>query len=215
MVGASLCRAGWGFRGGAASAGRRRRAPIEYPESQGLSVRRPIEQSAVVIDILTTTDEDERRYALYALSTILGGSTSPCLPQEIREERGLAYLTCSFPGLYHEDDLFGLYTGYPPRSVKDIAEIIGGCLEAIADESITRVELETSYRRAHANRVFGSESVGSWMNQLDQAEIARRPLVSRQETLRYSREVSADDVVAVATEFARTQRSHVTVDPSQ
>ena len=53
------------------------------------------------------------------------------------------------------------------------------------------------------------------MNQLGQAEIVRGSLVSRQEALRRSREVSADDVAAVAAELARAQRSRVTVGPSQ
>ena len=45
--------------------------------------------------------------------------------------------------------------------------------------------------------------------------IVRGSLVSRQEALRRSREVSADDVAAVAAELARAQRSRVTVGPSQ
>ena len=161
------------------------------------------------------TDEDERRYALYTLSTILGGGTSSRLFQEVREKRGLAYSTYSFPGLYHEGGLFGLYAGCSPESAKDVAEIMEGCLEAIAGESVTKMELETAYRRARADHAFSSESVGSRMNQLGQAEIVRGSLISRQEALRCSREVSADDVAAVAAELARAQRSRVTVGPSQ
>lgn len=215
MVEASLRRAGWDLREGAAPAERRRRAPIEYPEGRDLSIERPVEQSAVVVGMPAMTDEDERRYALYTLSTILGGGTSSRLFQEVREKRGLAYSTYSFPGLYHEGGLFGLYAGCSPETAKDVAEIMEGCLEAIAGESVTTMELETAYRRARADHAFSSESVGSRMNQLGQAEIVRGSLISRREALRRSREVSADDVAAVAAELARAQRSRVTVGPSQ
>ena len=215
MVEASLRRAGWGLCEGAAPAARRRRAPIDYPEGRDLSIERPVEQSAVVVGMPAMTDEDERRYALYTLSTILGGGTSSRLFQEVREKRGLAYSTYSFPGLYHEGGLFGLYAGCSPESAKDVAEIMEGCLEAIAGESVAKMELETAYRRARADHAFSLESVGSRMNELGQAEIVRGSLVSRQEALRRSREVSADDVAAVAAELARAQRSRVTVGPSQ
>ena len=47
------------------------------------------------------------------------------------------------------------------------------------------------------------------------ALLLSRACTSRQEALRRSREVSADDVAAVAAELARAQRSRVTVGPSQ
>ena len=44
--------------------------------------------------------DDERRFALRVLDSVLGGTSSSRLFQEVRERRGLAYSVFSFPSLY-------------------------------------------------------------------------------------------------------------------
>ena len=58
---------------------------------------------------------DERRYALRVLDTILGGSTSSRLFQEVREKRGLAYCVFSYSGQYRDAGHVGRLRGHPPR----------------------------------------------------------------------------------------------------
>lgn len=159
-------------------------------------------------------DEGERRYAPYTLSTILGGDTSSRPFQEVREKHGLAHSIYSFPDLYHEGGLFGPYTGCPPESMRDVVGTMEGCLEAVADGSVTEMELEISYRHVHVDHAFSSESAGSRVNQLGQAKIVRGSLISRRGALRRSRKVSANDVVTVAAELAHAQRSHMTISSS-
>lgn len=213
LVLSALKRGGWDTSDDRIPAARRRRSSVVYPQATSLSISRPVEQAAVVLGMPTMTDEDPRRYALFTLSTVLGGGTSSRLFQEIREKRGLAYSTYSFPGLYHEGGLFGLYAGCSPEVSDEVTELMGKCLEDIASGGVTEAELETAYRRSRADTAFGSESVGSRMNQLGQAEIVRGCLVSREESLRRSRAVTVDDVVAVAAELSAAPRSCVVVGP--
>ena len=58
---------------------------------------------------------DERRFALRVLDTILGGSTSSRLFQEIREKRGLAYAVYSYASHYVDSGQVGALRGHAAR----------------------------------------------------------------------------------------------------
>lgn len=213
IVASKLRAAGWELDEGVAPAPRRFRDPIAYADPSTVAIARPVEQAAVILGMPSMPDTHPSRFALYALSTILGGGTSSRLFQEIREKRGLAYSTYSFPGLYHEGGLFGLYAGCSPDVADEVAGLMGECLEKVARGSVTDAELETAYRRTRADSAFGAESVGSRMNQLGQSEIIRGTLVSRQENMRRSRSVTADQVQQAAQLIATAPRSRVVVGP--
>ena len=55
---------------------------------------------------------DDRRFALRVLDTILGGSTSSRLFQEVREKRGLAYSVYSYASHYQDTRPGGAVRGH-------------------------------------------------------------------------------------------------------
>src|SRR5439155_10822074 len=67
---------------------------------------------------------DERRFVLRVLDTILGGSTSSRLFQEVREKRGLAYAVYSFSSQYVDTGQVGVYVGTRPDNVAQAMEVI-------------------------------------------------------------------------------------------
>src|ERR671930_2618827 len=68
---------------------------------------------------------DERRFALRVLDTILGGSTSSRLFQEVREQRGLAYAVYSYLSHYADCGQVALYVGTRPENVREAMDVIG------------------------------------------------------------------------------------------
>ena len=68
---------------------------------------------------------DERRFALRVLDTILGGSTSSRLFQEVREKRGLAYSVYSYASHYADTGQVALYVGTRPDNVGEAVDVIG------------------------------------------------------------------------------------------
>ena len=65
---------------------------------------------------------DDRRFALRVLDTILGGSTSSRLFQEVREKRGLAYSVYSYACQYADTGQVALYVGTRPDNVAEALE---------------------------------------------------------------------------------------------
>ena len=213
LVLGSLARAGWDCADGAPPAPRRRRADIVYGAPQDAAIGRSVEQAAVIVAMPAITDEDPRRYALFALNSILGGGTSSRLFQEVRDKRGLAYSTYSFPGLYHEGGLFGMYAGCSPADAANVTALMEECLEAMAGGGVGSAEVETAYRRVRADVAFGAESMGSRMSALGRAELVRGSLVSREESIRRARAVTAEDVADLAADLARAPRYRIVVGP--
>ena len=57
--------------------------------------RKDLEQSHVCLGMPALAQNDPDRYVSYALNTVLGGSMSSRLFQNVREKRGLAYAVFS------------------------------------------------------------------------------------------------------------------------
>src|SRR5436190_2516318 len=62
---------------------------------------------------------DDRRFVLRVLDTILGGSSSSRLFQEVREKRGLAYAVYSYSSQYVDTGQVGVYVGTRPDNVTE------------------------------------------------------------------------------------------------
>ncbi|AWE43464.1 insulinase family protein [Actinobaculum sp. 352] len=213
MVVNSVRAGGWVLVDGVLPAARRHAGRISYPEPTRQAIQRHVEQAAVVCAMPTIDLFDSRRPALYALNAILGGGTSSRLFQRIREERGLAYSTYSFPASYPEGGMFALYAGCAPENAGVVAEILGECLDDMAAHGVTTEETESAFRRVRADIVFDSERISSHMNRLGHAELIRGTLVSQDEQLRRSEEVTTAQITELARELAASSRSTVIVGP--
>ena len=62
---------------------------------------------------------DPDRYAVFVVDTILGGSWSSRLFQEVREKRGLAYSVYSYTSLYADAGLTAIYVGSREEAVEE------------------------------------------------------------------------------------------------
>ncbi|MBR6460125.1 MAG: insulinase family protein [Actinomycetaceae bacterium] len=184
---------------------------ITYGESQERYVERPVEQSAVVVGMPGLRVDDERRTVLYALSAILGGGQSSRLFQTVREERGLAYSTYSFPASYREGGLFALYGACAPGNASEVAQLLGECLDTMAENGVSAEEVESAYRRVRADIVFGAERLSSRMNRLATSELVRTYHITRAALLDQARTVTGEQIQDLARDLAAAPRSTVCV----
>ncbi|MBJ7348038.1 MAG: insulinase family protein, partial [Thermoleophilaceae bacterium] len=77
---------------------------------------------------------DDRRYTLTLINTILGGSMSSRLFQEVREKRGLAYAIYSYAGYYRDAGHLGLYVGTRPDRVSETLEVLSNELARLVED---------------------------------------------------------------------------------
>jgi predicted Zn-dependent peptidase len=117
----------------------------------------PLEQAhlAFAFPGAATTDEDVFVAQVYA--TALGGGMSSRLFQEARERRGLCYSIYAFAQAHRDTGTIGIYAGTSEEKAGEIAPIIAGEMEALAQGAS---EEETARARAQikAGLLMGLES---------------------------------------------------------
>ena len=215
MVLDHLADAGWDVTEGALPVDRRRAEKITFAEPSERKEVRSVEQAAVVLGMPGIDLYDERRPALFALNAILGGGTSSRLFQQIREERGLAYSTYSFPATYPEGGMFGLYAGCAPANAAQVADLLSAALDDVAANGVTDDEVESAFRRVRADIIFDAERISSHMNRLGHAELIRGIVTSQEVQIRRSRAVTASDITELARVLGAGPRSRCIVGPER
>jgi len=149
---------------------------------------------------------DDRRFALRVLDTILGGSTSSRLFQEVREKRGLAYAVYSYASHYADTGQVALYVGTRPDNVGEALEVIGTELRRLHEDGVSEEELERARDNVKGRTVLSMESTLTRMNRLGSSVLMDVPLLTIDEVLAAFDAVTLDDVNTIAQEFWRPER---------
>jgi predicted Zn-dependent peptidase len=176
--------------------------PAAAPAAPGLRFhQKDTEQYHLALGGAGIARSDERRFALRVLDTILGGSSSSRLFQEVREKRGLAYSVFSYASQYMDTGQVALYVGTRPDNVREAVEVIGAELRRLQDEGVTGAEVERARENVKGRTVLSMESSATRMNRLGSSVLMGVPLLTVDEVLARLDAVTLDDVVELAHEL--------------
>ena len=167
---------------------------------------RDTEQYHVTVGATGLARDDERRFALRVLDSILGGTSSSRLFQAVREQRGLAYAVFSFQSLYRDTGQIGLYVGTRPENLAEVCEVLGGELARIREQPVGLEELVRAKDNVKGRIVLALESTGARMDRLGSSVLAGMPIVEIDETLERIEAVDAETVAALAAELLAPER---------
>jgi predicted Zn-dependent peptidase len=171
--------------------------------------RKDTEQVHVVLGAPGIARDDERRYALRVLDTILGGTTSSRLFQAVREERGLAYSVYSFTGQHHGTGSIGIYVGTRPETLAESLSVVADELAKVRESPVDPEELSRAKENAKGRLVLSLESTSARMNRLGGSLLHGLPLLSLDELIEKIDAVDASDVQALAAELLDAERLSV------
>lgn len=212
LVEKSLLEAGWDLNKSAQPVERRLLHPAKISRGSELKViKRPIAQSNVLIGMQGLVADDERRYAMGILNTVLGGGMSSRMFQEIREKRGLAYSVYSFNQGYSDAAYFGLYAGCSPAKTAEVTRLMISEFEKIASEGIRQDELDLAKGNISGSLALKYESTMARMNRLISAEIVNGEFFDLDDSLRQVHAVTLADIQSLAQELVTRERSIVAV----
>jgi predicted Zn-dependent peptidase len=159
---------------------------------------------------------DTRRHAQSVLDTVLGGSMSSRLFQEVREKRGLAYSVGSYTVGYADAGQVGVYLGTRGDNLGIACELIAGELRRLADEPLAADELRRAKDHLKGRLVLGLESPGTRMNRIGRSLLTGIELLSIDEITERVEAVTADDVQELAREHWRPELlSAAAIGPSE
>lgn len=162
---------------------------------------RHIEQAHVIVGGPSMRAGDDRRPVMSVLLSILGGSMSSRLFQEIREKRGLAYSTYAFDSAYSNAGAWGMYAGTSPERITEVEKLMLGELEKLAIYGPSEEELIRVRGQLRGGMALGLEDTLSRMSRLGRSELNGRYFTVDAALTRIER-VQAEEVRALAEELA-------------
>jgi predicted Zn-dependent peptidase len=193
--------------GAPARAGTRVRRPLGHVPEPGLRfVRKETEQYHVCLGATGISRSDRRRFAASLLDSILGGSASSRLFQEIREKRGMAYSVYSFGSQYTDTGLVGVYVGTREENLGACIEI---CVEQIAEIAAGRLrkgELERAKENLKGRIVLSLESTSNRMSRLGKSVVSDTELLTLERVMAEIEAVSRDELAELAAILLRPER---------
>jgi predicted Zn-dependent peptidase len=179
-------------------------------------LRRPTEQYHVCLAAPGVSRSDERRFAASLLDSIVGGSASSRLFQEIREKRGMAYSVYSFASQYSDTGQVGLYVGTREENLVQCFEIVARELEDLASGNVRPGELERAKESLKGRILLSLESTSNRMSRLGKSLVTGSQLLSPEELVERIDAVEPGDVAGLAAELFRLDRlSAAGIGPSE
>jgi predicted Zn-dependent peptidase len=143
----------------------------------------------------------EQRYAAYILNTVLGGSMSSRLFQNVRERRGLVYSISSGVTAYRDAGNLTVYAGTSLDSVDEVVRLTLLEFKRLKGEPLPADELRRAKDHLKGSLMLSLENTGSRMSHLARQEIYYGRQMGMDETLAKIEDVLADDVQKVANEI--------------
>ena len=171
------------------------RRPLVREPAPGLRFqRKETEQYHLCLGAPGISRSDRRRFTASLLDSILGGSASSRLFQEIREKRGMAYSVYSFASQYTDTGLIGIYVGTREENLAPCVEI---CVEQIADLAAGNLragELERAKESLKGRIMLSMESTSNRMSRLGKSVITDTELMTFDRIFAEIDAVRADDL---------------------
>jgi len=158
------------------------------------------EQYHVCLGTRAMPRHDDRRHALFIVDTLLGGSWSSRLFQEVRDERGLAYSVYSYTSLYSDTGMAGVYVGSRQEALGEALDVILAQLARIA-AGVPADEIVRAKKHLKGQLTLGMESAQSRMQALGRAVLFDLPVLTLDEMLARIDAVTPEEVNAVAAEI--------------
>ena len=162
-----------------------------------------LEQSHVCLGSSSYPQDHGDRYASYVLNTLLGGSMSSRLFQNVREKRGLAYAVFSGLSAYRDAGSFTIYAGCSNEAVGEVVDLVVEELRTIKRAPVPDAELQRSKDHLKGSLMLGLENTASRMSHIARQEIYFDKQFGLDETLQGIERVTAADVQRVATDLFR------------
>jgi predicted Zn-dependent peptidase len=174
-----------------------------------------LEQSHVVLGTNSYPQNHGDRYVSYIMNTMLGGSMSSRLFQNVREKRGLAYAVFSGLSAYRDAGNITIYAGCANEAVPEVVDLCVEELRGMKQAPVPDAELRRAKDHLKGSLMLSLENTASRMSHLARQEIYFERHFTMDETLAGVERVTSDDVKRVASDlFSNGSLAATVVGPS-
>jgi predicted Zn-dependent peptidase len=165
--------------------------------------KKELEQVHLCLGTPAYPQAHEDRYGVYILNTVLGGSMSSRLFQNVREKRGLVYSISSGVSAYSDAGTMTIYAGTSLDSVDEVVRLSLEELRRMKGEALPADELRRAKDHLKGSLMLSLENTGSRMSHMARQEIYFGRAFKLDEILSGIESVTADDVPRIAGDLFR------------
>lgn len=180
----------------------------QTPEEQAPQVvpkimirNKELEQSHICVGVSSYPQSHDDRYSSYVLNTLLGGSMSSRLFQNVREKRGLAYAVFSGLSAYRDAGSFTIYAGCANEAVGEVVDLVVEELRGVKSTPVPAAELQRAKDHLKGSLMLSLENTASRMSHIARQEIYFDRQFGLDETLQGIERVTPEDVQRVAADL--------------
>ncbi|ABQ26097.1 M16 family metallopeptidase [Geotalea uraniireducens] len=134
-------------------------------------IGKELEQVHMCLGVKGLPQHHSQRYEAFIMNTILGGSMSSRLFQEVREKQGLAYSVYSYMASHVDAGSLVVYAGSGQEHFTEVLEITVRELMRLKKEPISLLELDSAREQLKGNLILSLESSDNRMSKLAKNEI--------------------------------------------
>jgi len=170
-----------------------------------------LEQSHLCMGASSYPQNHDDRYSSYVLNTLLGGSMSSRLFQNVREKRGLAYAIFSGLSAYRDAGSFTVYAGCANDAVGQVIDLVVEEIRGVRERPVPAAELQRAKDHLKGSLMLSLENTASRMSHLARQEIYFDRQFGLDETLEGVERVTSNDVQRVAADLFKSGSLAATV----
>lgn len=175
--------------------------PIPPYEVTKQELRKPIEQSHMILGRRALNYDHPDKYLLLLANTILGGGMSSRLHQNIREKYGYCYSIGPFNQSFLDSGLFGVYIGTDADYVPHVRELIVKEFKRLQNEEVGEKELSEAKAHLKGKLLLSQENTSNRMTRMAKSEIYFNRYVTLDELVENIDAVNSDDLRTFSEEF--------------
>jgi predicted Zn-dependent peptidase len=163
--------------------------------------KKTLAQTHLCLGALGPSSTDSDRFTGHVLSTVLGGSISSRLFQNVREKRGLVYSISAGLSGFMDTGSLSIYAATAKERIDTVLSLISDEVKRLVDEAVPSDELQRAKDNLKGGLMLSLESTGSRMSNLARNEIYFQRTVSPDETIRAIDKVTSADVTKLARDI--------------
>ncbi len=163
--------------------------------------KKSLEQLQLCLGVPAPPINDEQRYTVALLNTILGGGMSSRLFQNVREDRGLAYSIFSEVSSFRDTGSLCVYAGTSAQNATQVMQLTVEEFHRMKEEPVTEEELQRAKDQLKGNILMSLESSGALMSNLARQEMYFKHFYAVPEILDQVAQVTSADLMRMAQQL--------------
>jgi predicted Zn-dependent peptidase len=164
-------------------------------------IDRDLEQVHLCLGTKALPQSSPKRYVGYIINTILGGSISSRLFQEVRENKGLAYSIYSYVLSHSDAGTMVIYAGTKNEQLLEVLDIILQQIKATKSCPVAEAEMDFAKEHLKGNLLLSLESTDNRMTKLAKNEIYFGRQISIPEIIAGLEQVTPADLMELSREL--------------